>query len=57
MTLQSGYARVGRAVEAVGQALQQRLLVAPLQPGSYSVQVSATAGAGGLVIAEVYEVP
>jgi hypothetical protein len=32
-------------------------LLATLQPGSYSVQVSGTAGGTGLVIAEVYEVP
>jgi hypothetical protein len=32
-------------------------LLATLQPGSYSVQVSGTAGGTGLVIAEVYEAP
>ena len=32
-------------------------LLATLQPGLYSVQISAPAGANGLVIAEVYEVP
>ena len=32
-------------------------LLAVLQPGSYSVQISGAAGSTGLVIAEVYEVP
>jgi hypothetical protein len=31
-------------------------VLATLQPGSYSVQISGTEGATGLVIVEVYEV-
>ncbi len=42
---------------AIPAASKDAALLATLQPGSYSVQVSAPAGTGGLVIAEVYEVP
>jgi hypothetical protein len=42
---------------AIPASSRDAALLATLQPGSYSVQVSAPAGTGGLVIAEVYEVP
>lgn len=42
---------------AIPATSKDAALLATLQPGSYSVQVSAPAGTAGLVIAEVYEVP
>jgi hypothetical protein len=54
-TLTAAMAQVGAF--AIPAASKDAALLATLQPGSYSVQVSAPAGAGGLVIAEVYEVP
>ncbi len=38
-------------------ASRDAALVATLQPGSYSVQVAGPAGAAGIVLVEVYEVP
>jgi hypothetical protein len=53
--LASAMAQVGAF--AIPASSRDAALLATLQPGSYSVQVSAPAGTGGLVIAEVYEVP
>lgn len=42
---------------AIGNALSKdAVLLASLAPGSYTVQVSGGAGAGGLTLVEVYEV-
>ncbi len=53
--LTAAMAQVGAFALPAGS--RDAALLATLQPGSYSVQVSAPAGAAGLVIAEVYEVP
>jgi hypothetical protein len=54
--LSAGFASVGAFALASGSTKDAALLVT-LAPGQYSVQVSGADGGGGMVIAEIYEVP
>ncbi len=53
--LGAAFAQVGAFV--IPAASRDAALVATLQPGAYTVQVAGPAGANGLVLVEVYEVP